>query len=126
MAGMGRVYSQNGTFSATDQGNSGMSGVHLGGRQCSGGCGLPWIPACAAGVPDYVPEEEHFFATDEGYSTPPEEPGLGSPAMGSPMSHVSEAGSPQAEHFGAAPEAEQGAAPSAEGSSPRPAMSVRR
>ena len=84
------------------------------------------MPVCAAGVPDYVPEEEHFFAADEGFSTPPEEPGMGSSAMGSPMSHVSEAGSPQAEHFGKAPETEQGAASSNERNSPGPATAVRR
>ena len=84
------------------------------------------IPVCAAGVPDYVPEEEHFFAADEGFSTPPEELGVGSPAMGSPMSHIIEAGSPQAEHLGTAPEAEQGAASGDERTPPRPAAAVRR
>ena len=109
---------------AADWGTIYICGVHL--RQNLGSCGSPWVPVRAAGVPDYVPEEERFYATDEGYSTPPEEPGAGSPAMGSPMSHVSEARSPQAKHFSAAPEAEQGAAPSAEGSSPRPATAARR
>ena len=111
-------------LNATDQDNSRsptlklcflLSEAYGVSRQCCS----PQLPVFAAGVPDYVPEEEHFFAADEGYSTPPEELGMGFPAMGSPVSHISEAGSPQAQHFSAAAEAEQGTAP-------RPASAVRR